>query len=126
MALLVNTTEMTRSSDLIERAADGTLKTVVRLDSKIYKPTGSFHANSIRYHAADDSYTVGDRDARLIVKLTRQGKLLWQLAATARARRRRNARATSPAAQPTASNRSAAATSSSSRTARPPRSRSTP
>ena len=79
MALLVNTTEMTRSSDLIERAADGTLKTVVRLDSKIYKPTGSFHANSIRYHAADDSYTVGDRDARLIVKLTRQGKLLWQL-----------------------------------------------
>jgi hypothetical protein len=79
MALLVGSTATATASDLVERAADGTLKTVVRLDSKIYKPAGSFHANSIRYHAADDSYTVGDRDARLIVKLTRQGKLLWQL-----------------------------------------------
>jgi hypothetical protein len=79
MALLVNTAGMQGASDLIERAPDGTLKTIVRLDSKIYQSTSSFHANSIRYHAADDSYTVGDRDARLIVKLSRQGKLLWQL-----------------------------------------------
>jgi len=79
LGLLVNTQEASRPSDLVERSADGTLRTVVRLDSKVYKSASSFHANAIRYHAADDTYTVGDRDARLLVKLTRQGKLLWQL-----------------------------------------------
>jgi hypothetical protein len=68
------------ASDLVERAPDGTLKTVVRLDSKIVKPpdNGLFHSNSIKYHPADDTYTVGDIYAAAYVKLTRQGKLLWQ------------------------------------------------
>ena len=78
-ALLNVTTDTTRPSDLVERAPDGTMKTVVRLDSKIYKSSQAFHANGLRYHVADDSYTVGDRDAQLIVKLTRQGKVLWQI-----------------------------------------------
>jgi len=79
LAFLVPTDQQNGSSDLVERAPDGTTKTIVRLDSKIYKSPNSFHANAIRYHVADDSYTVGDRDASLIVKLTRQGKVLWQL-----------------------------------------------
>ena len=79
LAFLVPTLDSTGSSDLVERAPDGTTKTVVHLDSKIYKSPNSFHANAIRYHVADDSYTVGDRDAALIIKLTRQGKVLWQL-----------------------------------------------
>jgi hypothetical protein len=77
---MLNVTDgTTRPSDLVERAPDGTIKTVVRLDSKIYKSSAAFHANGLRYHVADDSYTVGDRDAQLIVKLTRQGKVLWQI-----------------------------------------------
>ncbi len=72
------------ASDLVERSPDGTMKTVVRLDGKIFKPQPDmnlFHSNSILYHPADDSYTVGDIYARAYVKLTRQGKLLWQLGA---------------------------------------------
>lgn len=82
VAALVFTGEASAVCDLVEWSPDGTVKTVVRLDSKIYPPDGSyFHANALRYHQSDDSYTVGDRDARLIVKLTRQGKLLWQVGA---------------------------------------------
>jgi hypothetical protein len=86
VAALVHTGDVTATSDLVERAPDGTISTVVRLDDRIYRPGQSsgqdrFHANTVRYHLADDSYTVGDRDGRLIVKLTRQGRLLWQIAA---------------------------------------------
>jgi len=69
------------ASDLVERSPDGTMKTVVRLDSKIFKPPDNnlFHSNSIAYHPDDDSYTVGDLYATAYVKLTRAGKLLWQV-----------------------------------------------
>jgi hypothetical protein len=68
------------ASDLVERSPDGTLRTVVRLDNKVLKPmlNTQLHANSIMYHQADDTYTVGDVYASAYVKLTRQGKLLWQ------------------------------------------------
>jgi len=69
------------SSDLVERAPDGTLTTVVRLDGKIFPVTRSgeaFHANSIQYHPTDDTYTIGDEYAAAYVKLTRQGQPLWQ------------------------------------------------
>ena len=60
------------SSDLVELSPDGTVKTVVRLDGHVYKMgASSFHANAVRYDAADDSYTVGDAYAAFIVKLTR-------------------------------------------------------
>jgi hypothetical protein len=74
----------TRSaSDLVERSPDGTLRTVVRLDNKIFKldDAMAFHTNSIAYHQADDTYTVGDVRASAYVKLTRQGKPLWQVGA---------------------------------------------
>jgi hypothetical protein len=67
-------------SDLVERSPDGTSRTVARLGEDVFRSrTGtSWHANSIQYHRADDSYTVGDRDAAAYVKLTRQGELVWQ------------------------------------------------
>ncbi len=64
-------------SDLIERSPDGTIKTVVRLDSNIYQ-SSTFHANSIHYHPSDDSYTISDRNPNLYVKVNRQGQVLWQ------------------------------------------------
>src|SRR6185503_3465592 len=66
------------ASDLLERSPDGTIRTVVRIDNNIYRST-TFHANSILYHAADDSYTIGDRNPNLYVKISRAtGAVLWQ------------------------------------------------
>lgn len=66
-------------SDLVERSPDGTIKTVVRLDSAIYAAGGiGFHANSILYHPSDESYTISDRYPNLYVKVSRTGQLLWQ------------------------------------------------
>ena len=71
------------ASDLVERSPDGTVTTVIRLDNRVLKPmpNGQLHANSIMYHQADDTYTVGDIYASAYVKVTRQGKLLWQFGA---------------------------------------------
>jgi hypothetical protein len=66
-------------STLIERSADGTLKTVATLDASLFGPvTGDLHANSIMYHPTDDTYTVSDLQAGAYVKISRQGQLLWQ------------------------------------------------
>jgi hypothetical protein len=74
-------------SDLVERAADGTLTTVARLGPQMYaggpSVTGggaiTYHPNAILYHEADDTYTVGDRNPNLFVKISRTtGKALWQ------------------------------------------------
>jgi hypothetical protein len=81
VAAMVYSGDKSQSNDLVELSPDGTLNTVVELDAHVYKmnATTGFHANALRYDAADDTYTVGDRDAQLIVKLTRAGQLLWQL-----------------------------------------------
>jgi hypothetical protein len=69
----------TGKSDLVERSADGTIKAVVRLDAAIYPGATRFHANSLMYHPADDSYTVSDLTSTIYTKLTRQGQVVWQL-----------------------------------------------
>ncbi len=68
-------------SEILERAPDGTLTSVITLDDKVfqYPENTEPHANSLHYHSADDTYTVGDLYARTIVKVTRSGKLVWQL-----------------------------------------------
>ncbi len=72
-------------SDLLESDYMGTVKKIVTVDSKIYQGgsglgggSGTFHANSIHYHMKDDSYTVGDRNPNLFVKLSHAGAVLWQ------------------------------------------------
>lgn len=62
---------------LIERSPDGTIKTVVSNINTLYNSNG-YHTNSIHYHPADDTYTLGDRNPNLFVKITRDGQLLWQ------------------------------------------------
>jgi hypothetical protein len=42
----------------------------------------TYHANSVAYHAVDDTYTVGDLNAGGYVKLTRAGNPLWQFLAS--------------------------------------------
>jgi hypothetical protein len=71
------------SSDLVERLPDGTLRVVVKLDETILRSRVggmTLHANSIQYHPGDDSYTVGDLYAGAIVKVSRQGQVIWQIA----------------------------------------------
>jgi hypothetical protein len=72
-------------SDLLESDEKGNVKKIVTVDSKIYVGgsglgggSGTFHANSIHYHQKDDSYTIGDRNPNLFVKVDHTGKLLWQ------------------------------------------------
>ena len=36
-------------------------------------------SNSILYHLAEDSYTIGDRNPNLYVKVTRAGSPVWQI-----------------------------------------------
>ena len=73
-------------SDLVERSADGTVKTVFHIGSNLYAggpsalggSSNSYHCNSISYHSSDDSYTIGDRNPSSYVKASRSGTLAWQ------------------------------------------------
>jgi hypothetical protein len=78
-AFLSWTKDKTETSDLIERSADGTLRTLATVDAAtLVTSKNSFHANALRYYARDDSYTVSDLDAVLITKFNRQGEVTWQ------------------------------------------------
>ncbi len=74
-------------SDLLERAPDGTVTTAFGIGSNVYAGgpselgagSNTYHANSIQYYAADDSYTIGDRNPNMFVKVTRSGTPVWQL-----------------------------------------------
>ena len=65
---------------LIERAdATGTITTVVADMSTVYNSsTNTFHSNAVHYYPSDNTYTVGDRNPSLYVKLSRTGSLIWQ------------------------------------------------
>lgn len=73
-------------SDVLERSADGTTKTALHVGSNLYAGgasvvgggSNSYHANTIIYYPSDDSYTIGDRNPSVFVKVTRGGKPVWQ------------------------------------------------
>jgi hypothetical protein len=72
-------------TDVVERAAGGTMRMVVHLDGIGYGGTssaGSFHPNALRYYARDDGYTVGDVSLPGVVQFNRQGKVLWRATGT--------------------------------------------
>ena len=63
---------------LVERAdATGTITTVVADMGTVYNST-TFHSNAVHYYPSDNTYTVGDRNPSLYVKLSRTGSLIWQ------------------------------------------------
>jgi len=65
-------------SNLIERSSSGTLKTAFKIGANLYS-SSTFHCNSILYHLSEDSYTIGDRNPNLYVKVTRAGSPVWQI-----------------------------------------------
>ncbi|HWP06611.1 MAG TPA: hypothetical protein VNN72_12750 [Polyangiaceae bacterium] len=66
------------SSDLVERSPQGALHTVVNLgDSGFGVNTSMYHANSLRYYARDDSYSVTDLTMTGVYQFDRDGKSPW-------------------------------------------------
>jgi hypothetical protein len=79
MAFLIWADDTDLSSDLVERAADGTLSALARLDDVTYESSArDWHANALRYYANDDSYTVSDLLLPGVTKFDRQGQLQLQ------------------------------------------------
>jgi len=76
--LLCNSSGTDAPCSLVERADDGTMKTIVANMSTLYNST-TFHTNSIHYYPSDNTYTLGDRNPNLYVKVSRTGTLMWQL-----------------------------------------------
>lgn len=74
-------------SELLERAPDGTITSRFRIGSNLYAggPSAmggsatSYHCNYIVYHAQDETYTIGDRNPSLFVKVSRTGSPRWQI-----------------------------------------------
>jgi hypothetical protein len=67
-------------SNLLIRAPDGTVTTAFTIGSNLYLSDMSlFHANAIHYLPFDDSFTIGDRNPNLFVKVSAAGTLDWQL-----------------------------------------------
>ncbi len=88
-AMVWATTDIDAESNLVEMNSDGSgaATTVFEIGSNLYlgaPSTGqsaaplAYHCNSILYHPADDSFTIGDRYPNLYVKVSQAGVLQWQ------------------------------------------------
>jgi hypothetical protein len=88
-AMVWASTDVDPESNLVEMSSDGTgpAATVFRIGANLYvggPPSepgapNAYHANSILYHPADDSFTIGDRYPNLYVKASHAGAVQWQL-----------------------------------------------
>ena len=72
------TTGMDVPCSLIERADDGTTKTIIANMNTVYN-SSTWHTNSLHYYPSDNTYTLGDRNPNMYVKVSRTGQLIWQL-----------------------------------------------
>ncbi len=88
-AMVWTTTGTDPESNLVERAADGSgsSTTVFKIGSNLYAGgsgamgggSNTYHCNSILYHPSDDTYTIGDRNPNLYVKVKHDGTPVWQI-----------------------------------------------
>ncbi|MBN2193516.1 MAG: hypothetical protein JW751_11935 [Polyangiaceae bacterium] len=73
-------------SSLLERTPDGTIRAMFRVGANLYVGGPSvigggshtFHANALLHHPVDNTYTIGDRNPNVFVKVTRSGQPVWQ------------------------------------------------
>ncbi len=80
--MLWNKTGIDAPCSVVERAADGTMTTIVADVASLYTSSNGYHSNAIHYYPSDDTYTISDRNPNLFVKITRKGQLLWQFGGT--------------------------------------------
>jgi hypothetical protein len=61
----------------------GSPTTAFEIGANLYEPgtqpNQRYHCNSILYHPADDSFTIGDRFPNVYVKVSHAGAVQWQL-----------------------------------------------
>ena len=79
--LLWNSSGIDAPCSLVERADSGTMTTIVANMNTVYNST-TFHTNSVHYYPSDNTYTLGDRNPNLYVKVSRTGQLIWQFGGT--------------------------------------------
>jgi Arylsulfotransferase (ASST) len=79
--LLWNSSGIDAPCSLVERTDSGTMTTIVANMNTVYT-SSTFHTNSVHYYPSDNTYTLGDRNPNLYVKVSRTGQLLWQLGGT--------------------------------------------
>jgi hypothetical protein len=76
--MLWNKSGIDAPCSLVERAdATGQFTTIIADMSSVYT-SNTFHSNAVHYYATDNTYTVGDRNPNLYVKVSRSGQLIWQ------------------------------------------------
>jgi hypothetical protein len=80
--MLWNKTGIDAPCSVVERAADGTMTTIVADVATLYASSNGYHSNAIHYYPSDDTYTISDRNPNLFVKITRKGQLIWQFGGT--------------------------------------------
>jgi hypothetical protein len=73
-----NSSGIDANCSVVEFTEGGTMTTVIADVSTVYNSSSKFHTNAIHYYARDNSYTIGDRNPNLYVKVTRTGQLVWQ------------------------------------------------
>jgi len=67
-------------SELLIRSPDGTIETAFLIGENLYLPQGDrFHCNAVHYIEEDDSFTISDRYASVLVKVSSGGEIQWQL-----------------------------------------------
>ncbi|HEY3493120.1 MAG TPA: aryl-sulfate sulfotransferase [Polyangiaceae bacterium] len=82
-------------SDLLEWRPDGSVTRLFRVGGNLYAggqsvfggSAQSYHCNSITYLPDDDSFTIGDRNPNLFVKVSRSGTPVWQFGGSCSAAR---------------------------------------
>jgi hypothetical protein len=76
-----NTTGTDAPCSVVEFTEAGA-KTTVLADVGTVYTSKTFHTNSIHYYMRDNTYTIGDRNPNLYVKISRTGDLIWQFGGT--------------------------------------------
>ena len=79
---LWNKSGMDAPCSLVEFANDTWKTTTVVADLSSVYNSASFHTNAVHYYPSDDTYTIGDRNPNLFVKVSRSGSLIWQFGGT--------------------------------------------
>jgi hypothetical protein len=79
--LLWNSSGIDAPCSMVERADSGTMTTIIANMNTVYN-SSTWHTNSIHYYPSDNTYTLGDRNPNMYVKVSRTGQLIWQLGGT--------------------------------------------
>ena len=75
---LWNKSGMDAPCSLVEFENDTWKMTTVIADVSSVYNSSTYHTNAVHYYASDDTYTLGDRNPNLYVKVSRSGSLIWQ------------------------------------------------